>query len=135
MAVADEIKAPPALKDKLRKLGLSRAIDLVLHLPLRYEDETAVTPIALAIEGIPLQVEAAVLDVTVQFRPRRQLGARAADASGELTLRVRNFDGSQTAQFERARDDGIMLRIFGELRGGFVGAEMLLSRYRAEFGV
>ena len=25
----------------LRKLGLNRAIDLALHLPLRYEDETS----------------------------------------------------------------------------------------------
>jgi ATP-dependent DNA helicase RecG len=28
----------------LRKLGLVRDIDLALHLPLRYEDETRITP-------------------------------------------------------------------------------------------
>ena len=43
MAAAGEIKAPPAIQAKLRKLGLVRADDLVLHLPLRYEDETRVT--------------------------------------------------------------------------------------------
>ena len=130
MPASEAIKAPPALRAKLEKLGLSRAIDLVLHLPLRYEDETAVVPIALAIEGIPLQVEATVLDVTVQFRPRRQLVARVADASGELVLRFLNFYGSQTVQFERARDDGKKLRIFGEIRHGFLGAEMVHPRYR-----
>ena len=44
MAAEDGIKAPPAIQDKLRKLGLTRRDDLVLHLPLRYEDETSITP-------------------------------------------------------------------------------------------
>jgi len=35
----------PALAAKLAKLGLVRDADLVLHLPLRWEDETRVTPI------------------------------------------------------------------------------------------
>ena len=83
----EEIKAPPALKARLAKLGLSRQSDLVLHLPLRYEDETRILPVAHAPAGCPVQVEVGVLDVSVQFRPRRQLVARVADASGELTLR------------------------------------------------
>ena len=32
MAAEDGIKAPPAIQDKLRKLGLTRRDDLVLHL-------------------------------------------------------------------------------------------------------
>ena len=78
----DEHQAPPALKAKLHKLGLFRLDDLVLHLPIRYEDETTVTQIAAAPAGAPVQVEAEVLDVSVQFRPRRQLVARVADSSG-----------------------------------------------------
>ena len=130
MLAEDGIKAPPALKDKLRKLGLIRRDDLVLHLPIRYEDETAITPIAAAPEGMPVQVEAEVRDVSVQFRPRRQLVARVADASGELVLRFLNFYGSQTKQLERARDEGKKLRLFGEIRRGFLGAEMVHPRYR-----
>ena len=130
MPAADEIKAPPALRGKLRKLGLMRSTDLVLHLPLRYEDETALTPIAAAPDGVPLQVEAEVLDVSVQFRPRRQLVVRVSDASGELVLRFLNFYGSQTRQLERARDEGKRLRLFGEIRHGFLGAEMVHPRYR-----
>ena len=113
MAAAGEIKAPPAIQVKLRKLGLVRADDLVLHLPLRYEDETCVTLIDEAMPGVPVQVEAEVLEVTVQYRPRRQLLAKVVDASSELTLRFLNFYGSQTAQLERARDEGRRLRIFG----------------------
>lgn len=130
MPFIDGVKAPPALKDKLRKLGLSRVDDLVLHLPLRYEDETRLTLIDEALPGVAVQVEAEVLDVTVQFRPRRQLVARVSDESGELTLRFLNFYGSQTKQLERARDEGQRLRLFGEIRHGFLGAEMVHPRYR-----
>ena len=130
MAAEDGIKAPPAIQDKLRKLGLNRRDDLVLHLPLRYEDETSITLIGEAMPGVPVQVDAEMLEVSVQFRPRRQLVATVADASGELTLRFLNFYGSQTKQLEKARDDGRRLRIFGEIRHGFLGAEMVHPRYR-----
>ncbi len=130
LPTADQIKAPTALKARLRKLGLIRADDLVLHLPIRYEDETFITPIVSAPGGIPVQVDAEVLDVSVQFRPRRQLVARVCDASGELVLRFLNFYGSQTRQLERARDEGRRLRLFGEIREGFFGVEMVHPRYR-----
>jgi len=130
MSALDEIKAPPAIAAKLAKLGLTRRDDLVLHLPLRYEDETSLVLIDQAPAGVAVQVEAEVLDVSVQFRPRRQLVARVADASGELVLRFLNFYGSQTRQLETARDNGRRLRIFGEIRHGFLGAEMVHPRYR-----
>ena len=128
--MSDAIDAPPAIAAKLRKLGLHRRDDLVLHLPIRYEDETQLTPIATAPGGVPVQVEAEVIDVSVQYRPRRQLVVTVADASGELILRFLNFYGSQTKQLERARDEGRRLRLFGEIRQGFFGAEMVHPRYR-----
>ncbi|MBW7902215.1 MAG: ATP-dependent DNA helicase RecG [Rhodocyclaceae bacterium] len=125
------IGAAPALAEKLGKLGLVRGDDLVLHLPLRYEDETRCFAIAEAPPGEPVQVEARVVDVAVQFRPRRQLVARVRDAAGdELALRFLNFYGSQTKQLEGARDDGRPLRLFGEIRQGFLGPEMVHPRYR-----
>ncbi len=127
---AEGLRAPPALQNKLRKLGLVRDDDLVLHLPMRYEDETSVMPVAYAPPGGPVQVEVKVNDVSVQFRPRRQLVARTADESGELVLRFLNFYGSQTKQLERARDEGKKLRLFGEVRHGFLGAEMVHPRVR-----
>ncbi|MDR1164097.1 MAG: ATP-dependent DNA helicase RecG [Candidatus Accumulibacter sp.] len=131
MHAADEIDAPPALKAKLRKLGLSRSDDLVLHLPIRYEDETTLTKIADALSGAPLQFEVRVLDVSIQFRPRRQLVVRAADSTGDLVLRFLNFYASQTRQFEEARDRGKTLRVFGELRVGYFGPEIVHPRYRS----
>jgi len=130
MPANDEIKAPPALKARLSKLGLSRSSDLVLHLPLRYEDETQIASIAAVSGDCPVQLEVVVLEVSVQFRPRRQLVARVADASGELTLRFINFYGSQARQLERAREENRKLRLFGQVRLGFFGAEMVHPRYR-----
>ena len=105
MAAGDSIGASPALKSRLAKLGLVRQGDLVLHLPLRYEDETQLVPVAEARGDGPVLVEVTVCDVSVQFRPRRQLVARVSDESGELTLRFLNFYGSQTKQLEKARDE------------------------------
>ncbi|MHB1292991.1 MAG: hypothetical protein ACYCY5_12510, partial [Sulfuricella sp.] len=42
------IKASKAIQAKLDKLGLFTAHDLLLHLPLRYQDETRIYPIAHA---------------------------------------------------------------------------------------
>ncbi|MDR1276644.1 MAG: ATP-dependent DNA helicase RecG [Candidatus Accumulibacter sp.] len=131
MHAADEIDAPPALKAKLRKLGFSRSDDLVLHLPIRYEDETTLTKIADARPGAPLLFEVQVLEVSIQFRPRRQLVVRAADSSGEVVLRFLNFYASQTRQFEEARDREKKLRVFGELRVGYFGPEIVHPRYRS----
>jgi ATP-dependent DNA helicase RecG len=131
--VTDGIKAAPALKEKLAKLGLVRSDDPVLHLPLRYEDETCCHAIADAPWGEPVQIEAQVVDVSVQYRPRRQLVARVRDektGGGELVLRFLNFYGSQTKQLETARDNGRVLRLFGEIRQGFLGPEMVHPRYR-----
>ena len=118
--------ATPATAAKLAQLGLRAADDLVLHLPLRYEDETRITAIADLRAGMPAQVEARVVESAVQYRPRRQLVVRVRDASGELTLRFLNFYGSQLKQFSPER----RLRIFGEPRGGFLGDEMVHPRYR-----
>ncbi|WP_153109504.1 ATP-dependent DNA helicase RecG [Propionivibrio limicola] len=130
MPEIEGVGVTPALRAKLGRLGLERIDDLVVHLPLRYEDETRLTAISHAVTGMPVQIEASVLDVSVQFRPRRQLVAKVADDSGEATLRFLNFYGSQTKQLEAAREDGRKLRLFGEVRQGFWGPEMVHPRYR-----
>ncbi|MBK5915244.1 ATP-dependent DNA helicase RecG [Rhodocyclus purpureus] len=123
--------APPALRTRLAKLGLQRNEDLVLHLPLRYEDETRLSMIADAPPGESVQVEVEVADVSVQLQPRRQLLVRTRDASGELWLRFINFYGNQASSLEAVRDGGRRLRAFGEIRHGFLGAEMVHPRFRA----
>ncbi len=116
------------LSDKLARLGLRTDMDLVLHLPLRYEDETQIVPIAEAgfMFGRPAQVEGIVTACTVQFRPRRQLVVTIADDSGPLVMRFLNFYGSQTKQMA----EGNRVRARGEVRMGFFGAEMVHPAYK-----
>ena len=119
-------KAAPALAQKLHKLGLRSPQDLVFHLPHRYEDETRLVPADAAPEGRPVQVEARVLKAEVKFRPKRQLVVHAEG----LVLRFMNFYGSQLRQFQRAADEGQLVRAYGEVRPGFFGSEMVHPRYR-----
>jgi ATP-dependent DNA helicase RecG len=106
----------------LARLGLTRDIDLALHLPLRYEDETTLQRLADARDGETVQTEATVADSRVEFRPRRQLVVRLRDDDGEaLVLRFLNFYPSQ----HKALAVGKRVRVRGELRGGFLGREMV----------
>jgi ATP-dependent DNA helicase RecG len=98
----------------------------VLHLPLRYEDETALTAPESAPAGIPVSVEAPVLKAQIVFRPKRQLLVHAEG----LVLRFFNFYGSQLKQFQRAAAEGLRVRAYGEVRPGFFGVEMAHPRYR-----
>ncbi|MET1530405.1 ATP-dependent DNA helicase RecG [Burkholderia sola] len=113
---------PVKTADKLAKLGLTRSIDLVLHLPMRYEDETTLTPIGELLPGGIAQTEGVVFDNEVTFRPRRQLVVKIQDDDGEqLVLRFLNFYGSQVKQMAV----GQRLRVRGDVRGGFFGMEMV----------
>ncbi|MBW8461732.1 MAG: ATP-dependent DNA helicase RecG, partial [Acidovorax sp.] len=75
----------------LQKIGLRRDIDLALHLPLRYEDETRIIPLANARDGQMAQIEATVVASEVQLRPRRQLVVQVEDGSGSCELRFFSF--------------------------------------------
>ena len=109
--------------DRFARLGLSTDMSLVLHLPMRYEDETTLLTIreASRIYGQPVQVEGVVTDCDVQYRPRRQLVVKMTDDTDTLTLRFLNFYGSQAIQMAQ----GKRLRVRGEFRHGFLGNEMV----------
>ena len=110
---------------RLEKLGLRSRFDFVLHLPLRYEDETALTRPEAAPPGRPVLVEARVKRAEVAYRPRRQLVVHAEG----VVLRFFNFYGSQLKAFQRAAEEGRRVRAFGEVRGGFWGDEIIHPRH------
>jgi ATP-dependent DNA helicase RecG len=114
--------------DKLARLGLHTDMDLALHLPLRYEDETQIQPIRQVgfMAGSASQVEGVVTECDIQYRPRRQLVVTVADDSGQLTMRFLNFYGSQVKQLAA----GTRVRARGEVRQGFFGAEMVHPAYK-----
>ncbi|MDP1633359.1 MAG: DEAD/DEAH box helicase, partial [Gallionellaceae bacterium] len=98
-----------------------------LHLPLRYEDETKITPIADLVPGESAQVEGEIIHSEVMYRPRRSLVCRLQDASGDiLYLRFLNFYPSQQKQLAV----GKKIRALGEPRMGFFGDEMVHPKCR-----
>ncbi|MEI6759683.1 MAG: ATP-dependent DNA helicase RecG [Betaproteobacteria bacterium] len=114
----------------LLKLGLRRDIDLALHLPLRYEDQTQVTRLSEVQDGDVAQIEATVTASEVTLRPRRQLLVTVDDGSDTCTLRFFSFYPSQ----QQALAVGKRIRARGELRGGFLGRQMLHPSFQTAGG-
>ena len=96
--------------DHLAKLGIASKFDLVLHLPLRYDDETRLYALSEAPPGQPVLVEGAVVEADVKYGRRRQLVCHIEDGSGVLTLRFLNFYPSQLRQLA----PGSRVRAFGD---------------------
>ncbi|MFA7557261.1 MAG: ATP-dependent DNA helicase RecG, partial [Hydrogenophaga sp.] len=132
---ADAAPAPPhkplsAAQKALRKLGLLRDIDLALHLPLRYEDETRITTLAQAREGEVVQLEGVVTQQEITYRPRRQLLVTLDDGTDTCTLRFFTFYPSH----QKALAVGARVRVRGEIRGGFLGRSIMHPSFHAAGG-
>ncbi|MFA7350121.1 MAG: ATP-dependent DNA helicase RecG [Methylotenera sp.] len=122
MLALSEIKAfSKPLVANLAKLGIGNLQALLLHLPLRYIDETHITAIRDLRTGESSQVEGEIVHAEVTYKPRKALIARLEDASGQLTLRFLHFYPSQIA----ALKVGAKLRVYGEVRNGFFGYEIV----------
>jgi ATP-dependent DNA helicase RecG len=133
-ASSDPSQRPTAKKSTaqvaLERLGLKRDIDLALHLPLRYEDETRIAHLSGARDGDLVQIEGVVTACEVSFRPRRQLLVTVDDGSGTCVLRFFNFYPSQ----QKALAVGARILARGELRGGFMGWTMMHPHTKAAGG-
>ena len=122
-----ELSAP---QKALHKLGLVRSIDLALHLPLRYEDETRIVRLTDAREGQTVQVEGTVTHSEITLRPRRQLLVTLDDGSDTCTLRFFSFYPSH----QKALAVGARVRVRGEIRGGFMGRTIMHPAFHAAGG-
>ena len=119
------------LADKLARLGIAREEDLVLHLPLRYEDHTRLVPLARVKVGETLQTEGTVVNVDIQYRPRRQLvclleDGPDGDARARLVLRFFSFYPNQ----QKALAVGTRVRVYGDVREGYFGPEIVHPQFR-----
>jgi ATP-dependent DNA helicase RecG len=118
------------LQKCIAKLGLHRDIDLALHLPLRYEDETRLTKLRDAREGDTVQIEGVVTKCEITYRPRRQLLVAVDDGSDTCTLRFFSFYPSQ----QKALAVGNVIRARGEVKGGFLGFTMMHPSFKTAGG-
>jgi ATP-dependent DNA helicase RecG len=114
----------------LAKLGLTRDIDLALHLPLRYEDETRIVKLRDARDGDTVQIEAQVTACEIVYRPRRQLMVTVDDGSDTCVLRFFSFYPSQ----QKALAVGTRVRLRGEVKGGFLGWQMVHPAFKPAGG-
>lgn len=118
----------PKVAEKLQKLELFSVQDLLLHLPLRYEDRTRVYRIADLFPGNHATIIGEVEDCQIQFGRRRMMLVRLSDGSGSITLRFFTFSANQKAQLQTGR----MLRCYGEIKRGPRGLEIIHPEYRLQ---
>ena len=111
----------------LARLGLTEPWQCVLHLPLRYEDESRVTPIGALSGGEHALTEGRLMHGEVRLRPRRQWIGKLRDNHGdEITVRLIHFSNAQI----QALPVGSWLRLYGEVRSSLFGREMIHPRMR-----
>ena len=115
-----------ALAGKLARLRIEQVVDLLFHLPLRYQDRTRITPIGTLRAGTEAVVEGEVSAAEVVRGRRRSLLVRLKDGSGILSLRFFHFSPAQQQQFVK----GAQVRCFGEARAGSTGLEIYHPEYR-----
>ena len=132
-AQAEGKAAAPALsapQKALHRLGLVRDVDLALHLPLRYEDETRIVTLRGARDGQLAQIEGTVTSSEITQRPRRQLLVTLDDGTDTCTLRFFTFYPAH----QKTLAVGQRVRVRGELRGGFLGWTMVHPAFHAAGG-
>ena len=113
-----------SVRSKFERLGLTTPESFILHLPLRYEDETQIQHISTLRPGMSAQVEGEIVRSEVILKPRRQLTAVLRDDTAEVGLRWLTFYPSQQTQMQV----GKRWRARGEVRGGLYGYELIHPR-------
>ncbi|CNL71558.1 ATP-dependent DNA helicase RecG [Yersinia enterocolitica] len=111
---------------KLAKMGLETIQDLLLHLPLRYEDRTRLYRIGDLLPGLSVIVEGEVLRSDISFGRRRMMTCQISDGSGVLTLRFFNFN----AAMKNSLSPGKHVIAYGEAKRGNTGPEIIHPEYR-----
>lgn len=112
--------------ESLKKLGLHRWIDLALHFPLRYENESQVWSIDQVSPGQFAQIQVQVVSARIVFRPRRTLLVEVSDETGRAILRFLHFKDAQ----KNAYVPGNKIRVLGESRRSLAGLEFIHPRTR-----
>lgn len=116
----------PALAQRLNKLGVHTPSDLLFHLPLRYQDRSRIQPIASLRAGMECLSRGEVTSNNLRYGRRRSLVVTLEDKNRVLTLRFFHFNDSM----QRALSVGVRAEVFGEVRLGAQGLEMVHPEFR-----
>ncbi len=118
--------AGPAVAMKLKPLGLTHVRDLLLHLPIRYEDRRRILPISDVVHGAEALVCGRIVGAEVRFGAKRWLRVVIDDGRASLVLRYFHFNEAQKAGMVT----GHWLRAFGTVRVTPSGPEIVHPEYR-----
>ena len=116
----------PALAQRLNKLGVHTPSDLLFHLPLRYQDRSRIQPIASLRAGMECLSRGEVTSNNLRYGRRRSLVVTLEEKNRVLTLRFFHFNDSM----QRALSVGVRAEVFGEVRLGAQGLEMVHPEFR-----
>ena len=116
----------PGSAEKLLRLGIETLADLILHLPIRYQDRTRSVPFDQLLPGAECLVTGKLVEATISHGRRRSLLAAVRDGRGALTVRFFHF----TARQQEAMRPGMWMRCYGAVRLGPQGLEMVHPEYR-----
>lgn len=107
--------------DKLATLGIENAMDLLFHLPLRYEDKTKITAIENLVGFSYAQVEGEIVKSYVTQGRRPILVCEVDDGTEVMQLKFFNFYYSQKIKMR----NGLRIRAYGEVKHGMYGMEII----------
>ena len=87
----------PKTQAELRNLGIETCLDLLLHLPIRYQDRSKITPVTQLLVGEEAVIEGTVVSTSVSYGGRRSLECVVQDEETKITLRFFFFNKHQQA--------------------------------------
>ena len=116
----------PKTQAELRNLGIETCLDLLLHLPIRYQDRSKITPIDQLLVGEEALIEGTIVSTSLSYRGRRSLECIIQDEEKEMTLRFFFFNKHQQA----ALTQGTWIRAFGAAKKWGKSITMIHPEYK-----
>lgn len=101
-----------SVAERVARMGLINDWDFVLHLPLRYEDETRITRICDLKAGDWAQIQGTVISSRTQGGRFMQLIASVSDGTANIEIRFLHFYPKMRERFK----SGTLLRLSGQVQ-------------------
>jgi ATP-dependent DNA helicase RecG len=117
----------PSMTKRLEKLNLLSVQDLLLHLPLRYEDRTRVTTVRDCLVGTHTNIIGEITSNQLTHGKRRMMVVNLNDGTGNIQLCFFSFSASQ----KNSLSVGKTIRCYGEIKRGPNGFQIVHPEYRA----
>ncbi len=102
----------PKTATLLESLGIYSVVDILFHLPFRYQDRTRIVPMQTLRPGDQAVIQGEITAAKIKFTGKRQLQLTLTDNSGSIQLKFFHFNSTQ----QKNLTVGSHLRCFGEVK-------------------